>query len=330
MKTLRAVFLFVVLCCTMAFLLNGCTPAPSSNAGASTEPSTDTARQAAEAMLATDYGYSCYIVDNETKTFRYTGVPVSLEVQIKNDEPVHMELGIFLFVGGIAQQYSITGLAPAAYMQTYTFAAEEDARLQLSFTPQAVPQGEQELQIITILNPSFLAWEPNYVFGNNHKASGVPVPIHIDAPTAGTIRAIDATDTGKISAAEWKKYDQGDRPNRLIGRAHTVLQQSGMDHDRTVALAQNDLQLDIRLLGGEDAGYYTTVFVNHEPVAIDGGYDVIRHTLREGYFATFPFLYKSTALSNNDIIYTISVPILRTTQRAQSIKSKTIMVLKEE
>lgn len=57
------------------------------------------------------------------------------------------------------------------YMQSYNIESKHQKSIQIILSPQNIEIGNYELVVIMLLNPSFMAKSPNYVFGYNHKIS---------------------------------------------------------------------------------------------------------------------------------------------------------------
>ena len=192
---------------------------------------------------------------------------------------------------------------------------------------QGLDIGEYDLTIIVMLNPNFMAKEPNYVFGYNHKISYAYTKIKINTVTDLKTKTGIVESAFLISNEEKKKYiNEG--INRLEQRAYNVILNNGEEENRKIILNKKDLDVEVKILGGSNATYRVTAFLNHEPILINDEYnDFLLNSSIDSY-SILNLNYNYENIDNNSVFYIIAIPINEIQENAYPVKSDSIVVIK--
>lgn len=267
-----------------------------------------------------------YNLLNWDKTIIFEKSPITLTLDIANNEAA-AEFGIMVFINGISQEFMTNEYNESKYMQSYNIESKQQKSIQIILTPQNIEIGNYELVVIMLLNPSFMAKSPNYVFGYNHKISYAYTNIEIKTDTNLNKNVMTIEKSNSIDEIEKNKYID-ENGNRLEARAHCIMLNDGEEENRKINLNGNNLSIVYKVLGGESAKYCVTTFINHEPILVNDKYDYVLLKSSIDTYSTFSCEYNNKKLQDKNVIYSIAIPVDNIKNNAFPIKSDSVIIIK--
>lgn len=272
--------------------------------------------------IVSEAGYEFELLEY-SKQIEYNGTPVNIHYKLNNlYDPI--DIGIMIFLDGIVQPFYTDEFSEKNYMHVYDFAKDETRTVSIYFEPQSGSFGEHLLTVITMLNTNFRAKGPIYDFGYNHRISFISDTIYFKQDLGESkAEKKDSYTQANISADERAAYQREDDTNRLDDTAFFHLLNQNKIIERQLSLNLTDL--DLKGLGGFPATYRTSLFLNHEPIKIDGKYDYIEMKIDKNQFSKSNISFDPSKLQEGDILYTISIPI--DTRDSFPVKSDSIILL---
>lgn len=213
--------------------------------------------------------------------YTYNGQPLRIPFNITGTAAGSVsEVGLLLFVDGIAQPYAAvhedaTEL-PEAYMQVFQLGYDEQESFDMVFQPVTGKTGETvSIMAVTILKPSFIPkneGSPNYGF------------YHSDSATVSRHIQFDVDAPAQTMAAQSTNYAVKELPKDIIDRLSawgnldaldtTAELEFCVDEGNVIRADGKSATVTVRLYGGPEANFHITMFINHQPVKVNGA-DVI-------------------------------------------------------
>ena len=227
---------------------------------------------------AMEIGGFSYGWPDERDVFIYSGEPLEIPFYLTGAVDSSQEIGLLIFVDGIAQPYSAAfsngTKMDEAYMQTFELEKAVENRFNLVFQPVTGKTGDSlSIQAVTILSPSYMpAGTENPSYGIYH-SENLTLPLQIayeaDAPAENKRIATDKYDITDIpkSVTDTNAYFDFD----TLDTVNCLSVVPADDEDNSILYSKNGLAtFKVRLYGGPEADNNITVFVNHKPVQING------------------------------------------------------------
>lgn len=245
--------------------------------------------------------------------YTYDGEPLEIPFSITGaSSGKTTEIGVLLFVDGVAQPYSAvyedgTELEES-YMQVFNLDYEQRENFNMVFQPVTGKAGETvPVMAVTILEPSFVAEGPdNPRYGFHHQESATTsrqISFAADAPA-------------QTLAAAGTDYNVVDLPQDILDTLAAWGATDSLDTTATLSLGVEDgnyIQADgktatitVQLYGGPEAEFNITLFINHQPVQLNGAdYLSVRTVKNQMVEATFQI--DTSALGALNTVYAIAV-----------------------
>ena len=260
------------------------------------------------------YGFA----DGSPDEYTYNGEAVEIPYYIENMGEAgeeNAEVGLLLFVDGEAQPFSVyekEEKTEEAVMQKFSIPPGERMELTLSFFPVSGKKGET-IGIIpaTIWNPDFVPESgENPVFGNCLKlGANIPLTIQMEA------------DGNKAHKGAQTDTEMMDIPEEILAENEIFFGEGEYDSldssvgftieptkEKTNLLTAENGRADItmNLYGGKQVTDKITVFVNNEPVKIDGG-DYVKVKTKKGRMWQIRFSLDVSNYKDMNTIYAVAM-----------------------
>ncbi|MFD2117268.1 hypothetical protein ACFSTH_13085 [Paenibacillus yanchengensis] len=254
--------------------------------------------------------------NGERALFDFTGEPISLPFYATGqDEDVHSEFGLILLVDGQIQPYTIKKgneiISEEQVMNQFTLAHEETVEFDAVFTPQSGRKGERVgVAFVTILQPDY---QPE-----NIKNSNFGMYHHLSSTT---YQEIEMKDNGTGQKKAYKETTMEDIPQGILDLGENVIIDgvanyldagavikligTGEEQDPIVAV-NGKTTFKFQIYGGVEATYNTTIFINHQPVKVNGNYDYITTKTAKGKLTTVAVEIDTTELEEINTIYAVT------------------------
>lgn len=301
--------LFVVLLALLC-LMTGCTAPQDAEQSPSESEDLDGLFQ--NRSSGNEVGAVDFALDDPIKTvYTYNGQPLEIPFSITGASTGTTEVGVLLFVDGVAQPYSAvyedgTELTQN-YMQVFHLEYQQKDSFNMVFQPVTGKAGETvSIMAVTILKPSFIASESNPRYGFYHGESATiarHISFEIDAP-AQTF----AVPTAAYTVAELPKdvMDNLVAWGSLDALDTTAELSLNVDEGNVIRSDGKTVEITVRFYGGPEAAFNITLFVNHRPVQVDGA-DYLSVKTEKNKMVEVTFQLDTTELDELNTIYAIAV-----------------------
>lgn len=290
-------------------------------------------------FAAAEVGSFSYGWQDERDVFSYSGEPLEIPFMLTGTmEGSPQEVGLLLFVDGIAQPYSVafsdgTRLAEA-YMQTFWLEQDVKNVFDLVFQPVTGKNGDSlSVQAVVILKPGYLPEnEENPNYGVYHSAN-ITIPLQIafekDAPGEGQKAASDSYEIVDIPKAvtdsdEIFGFEDGRDANTVL--SVVPAEEEG---DGVIRSGEGAVTFKVRLYGGPEADQNITVFVNHQPVQI-GGADYLAVRTQKEKMVEAAVTLDASAFGERNTIYAVASSAGRDSGLTETVKSPSVFFLNRE
>lgn len=302
---------FICLFMSLLFLMTGCSTSQNPDNSNSTDDLGsyfENQPQTGEIGSA-NFGF----VNSMDTVYTYTGEPLEIPFHVIGaSEGAESEIGVFLFVDGVVQPYSIVyedGTSRSEdSMQVFCLDYEEKESFNMVFQPVTGKAGETlSLMAVTILNPSFVAeGENNPRYGIYHGESATTdrnISFDVDAPAQTLSTATTEYDVKEIHQeimdrlAAWGALDQLDM---------TATLELDVGEENIIRADGKRAEVTVQLYGGPEANFNITFFVNHKPVKINEA-DYISVRTEKNKMIEFTVQLDTTDLGELNTVYAIAV-----------------------
>ena len=260
-----------------------------------------------------EVGSASFAMDDPIETvYPYNGQPLEIPFTICGAEAgTNTEIGVLLFVDGVAQPYKAVYADGAelseAYMQTFHLEYEQQENFRMVFQPVTGKAGETvSVMAVTILKPSFVAeGENNPRYGFYHGESAT-IPRHISF-------AVDAPP--QAAAVPTADYNITELPKDVVDTMAAWGSLEDLDTTAVLSLVTEDgnvirsdgktAKVTLRLYGGPEATFHITLFINHQPVRINNS-DYLSVNTQKNKMAEATFQLDTAGLDKLNTIYAIA------------------------
>ncbi len=232
-----------------------------------------------QASSAMEVGSFSYGWPDERDVFTYSGQPLEIPFRLMGTMAgTPQEIGLLLFVDGIAQPYCAVfadgSELTEAYMQTFRLEQGVDNIFDLVFQPVTGKAGDNlSIQAVAILAPSYLpqgAENPNYGF---YHSANITIPLRIafekDAPAEKKKEAANSCEIVDIPKSIADSDEIFGLENSRDTNSYLSVIPTDDENSSVIYAKDGTATFKVRLYGGPEADHNITVFVNHQPVQID-------------------------------------------------------------
>ena len=219
-------------------------------------------------MGAAEFG----LQDPMDTVYTYQGEPLEIPFSITGaSSGITTEIGVLLFVDGVAQPYSAVyedgTVLEENYMQVFNLDYEQKENFNMVFQPVTGTSGETvPVMAVTILEPSFVAEGPdNPRYGFHHQESATTsrqISFAADAPEQTLAvpdidyKVLDLSQDILDTLTAWGATDSLDT---------TATLSLGVEDGNYIQADGKTATITIQLYGGPEADFNITLFINHQP-----------------------------------------------------------------
>lgn len=339
----KSFYKWIAVATAISCLLSGCggngaADQKTEEPDTSTSVSDDLTNLFDQGSSAMEVGSFSYGWPDERDVFSYSGEPLEIPFMLRGTLENPQEVGLLLFVNGIAQPYSAvladgTELADA-YMQTFNLEQDVESIFNLVFQPVTGKAGDNlSIQAVTILKPSYLpegAENPNYGF---YHSANITIPLQIafekDAPVEGQKTAANSYEIVDIpkSITDSDEYF-GLENSRDTNTALSIIPVE--DENGSVIYSKNGAAtFKVCLYGGPEADHNITVFVNHQPVQVDGA-DYLAVRTQKDKMVEATITLDASVFGEINTIYAIASSTGRDSGLTETVKSPSVLFINKE
>lgn len=271
-----------------------------------------------------------------TDTFTYDGQPIEFTFEIVG-LGTETELGFMFFLDGVLQPYQIvkttqTEADPPATGQemtlsTHRMRANEAVEFTVSFIPVTGKAGETlGLERIFLFKPSFMPENETQSFGiyqDGDLQEMPPVVMKRDAPQASNSTFVEVI-TKPIPESE--KQPTENNPTGRVEHPNFRLTDGKTSYPVVLHSSNGQIELTASIWGGVEADYRVTLFVNHQPVKINGQPDFVMKVPYDKV-ASHTFSIDTRGFARYNSLYAVILPIGESFQNAELWGTKTKSIL---
>ena len=314
----------IIICTVISTLFMGCTSADVRTSENKTqnqnEEVTDT--QAGDELMDgvdnVSFGYDVADDSDDMSTFVYSGDTISVPFFYRAECATGREFGFFVFIDGICQKYSIkdeSGETTAPeYVHRFTMSDTNENKFTFLIEPNVGKKGDKKsIYICGIINPDFKPEskeEPSYqYFGSLSQTVPQQVRFDADVPNGGEQQAVYSSDRNEIP------QEIKDRYEAVFGTSIDENSSGQMSVDLFKSDRQefyieeksNTLALHLQMYAGKEGLYRTMIFVDNEPILIDGK-NYIETDYKDKTMSEYDIKLDVSNFSQISTIYAITVP----------------------
>ena len=310
---------FIVAVIAVILIISGC---GSSDVRDSSEPvSLNLAEQAEESGLDESqsdeikFGYDTESEDMDV--YLYNGETINVPFQLEVGKATGHDVGFLVFIGGVVQHYSVQyadgSVSEEGIMQRFELLEEGKQTFSFLVNPSVGKKGDKlGIYVCGIIYPSFRpddVEQPSYqYFGSLSQVVPQQVKFETDSENNGiqfaeSENGLELTDEIINSI---KMFSSKETEETLKDNLYVRLYQKS-EGESLIESDNGKITLHLQLYGGVEGIYNTTIFINHEPVAIDG-MDCIRSQMKANKMSECEITLDISDYGHLNTIYAITVP----------------------
>ncbi len=224
-----------------------------------------------------DFGFAD-VSEEEFTVFPYDKEYLEIPFHLKSERATGHDAGLLVFIDGIPQKYSIKEQPDRKeeIMQFFSLDKTYEQKITLQIKPNRGKKGEKVgIYVCSIVYPSFQPKseeKPSYqYFGQLGQVSPVQLEYKKSVPrdAINMIKSEDGREISEDIINAIEMFSAKSLEESLEDCVYVELYQNSIDE--TVMRAENGkIRLHMRLYGGVEGTYRTTVFVNNRPVKVKG------------------------------------------------------------
>jgi hypothetical protein len=257
----------------------------------------------------------------QNPTFTYTGDPITLSFFYQGTGS-DTEVGLMFFLDGIVQPYQIIETSHPdetsvtnqdVYLSKFQLSSDIRIEFTVSITPVTGLVGDEfGLFPVTLFEPSFLPASEEGNFGIYHQGSFY-LPITIQMGTDGSRQTADHVvdpDLAPIPDRLFEHDDRLDSSGRISQPVFALYAGEFLGWGEPASQTTENGKIDLHLsgYGGVEVLYRVTIFVNHQPVMIEGNESFLIQTHYD-QVSTYTFTLDISEYDRLNSLYAIVVPV---------------------
>lgn len=276
--------------------------------------STSTEENSPNMMMADNVGFGFI---EEDLVFSYDGNPLSIPLSFEILSATGHDSGLMVFIAGVPQSFSIEyedgTVSEKGIMQKTPFTEEKKEEIHLLVDPNVGKKGDNlGMYICNIIYPSFRPdsiEQPSYQYcGWLAQLSPQQVGFEVDARTEDweALTVENGLELSDDIQASYLAFGSGSVEENLDGIYYVDLYQE--EKDEKVVISENGMvSLHLRWYGGVDGIYNTTIFINDEPVSIQGA-DYIQSEAQRNKMSQCDIVLDVSEYDELNTIYAFTAP----------------------
>lgn len=259
-------------------------------------------------------------VDESTAmdSYVYSGEKIEVPYHIQANKATGHDVGFLVFIDGVCQKYSIKDdsgeKTDDKYMHRFILSDTDDKKFTFLIKPNIGKKGDKKgIYICGIINPSFQPNskdEPSYqYYGRLFQTIPQQVRFEADAPIEEEHKPIYTSDGNAIPDEIKNAYEAifGFNIEESGGMQMRVDLFKENNEEAYIEEKNNTGILHLQIYGGKTGKYRTTLFINHEPVLIDGK-EYIETNYEAKTMSKCDVNIDCSKISKISTIYAITVP----------------------
>lgn len=224
--------------------------------------------------IMAQYGYTITNYDKEKRVIDdYHGGEMEVDFKFYNSG-AEAEVGIMIYIDGIAQKYKKKGKDDFAYIIPITLEKETDSVERIYFTPEfGANIKEHTMNFECIFMPSYQCNENNRGFGNYHHALPMltwKIIYDYDGNIPEIFKKFTLQKITKKTVHEYFSVSNNNEWNELENLKYSLIQDGKKRNNRYIDWDASKIA-SFALMGGESCTYRLSAYINHEPVNIFDG-----------------------------------------------------------
>lgn len=283
------------------------------------------------------FGYDEIDESVSMETYVYTGEALSIPFHLQAQKATNHDIGFLIFIDGVCQKYSIKDdsgkVTEEEYMHRFTLSDTNDKKFSFLIQPSNGKKGDKKgVYVCGIIYPGFQPkdkTEPSYQYFGKLSQT-VPQQVRFDADAKKNEKQQVAYSTNEKEIPEEIKNTFealfGVSIEESDGCQATVeLYKDDRDENYIEEKSESAL-LHFEMYGGKTGKYRTTIFVNHEPVLVDGK-NYIETEYKEKTMSTYDINLDVSKIPQNSTIYAITVPADRNYLEEEAVNQTSCKLL---
>ncbi len=256
--------------------------------------------------------------DDSPDQYVYQGTAIEIPYYIENMGEVgeeNADVGLLLFVNGEPQPFSVGEAGEnreEAVMQKFSLSPGEKKELILSFHPVSGKKGEN-IGVIpaTIWNPDFLPKSKDKPNFGNCLQLGANIPLTIQMKSDGKALYTHAeTDAKLVDIPEeiLAAYEgtEGEDSYDILDNSVGFTIEPSEKNTRLLRAENGKADITMNLYGGKQVTDKITVFINNEPIVINGG-NYIKVDTKKGKMWQIKFSLDVSKYGESSTIYAVAM-----------------------
>lgn len=238
---------------------------------------------------------------------RYSGEEISVNYDIQVTGEIN-EVGLLIFVDGIAQPYKTNVDAAYRYMHVFPFASGED---NIYFTLLFVPvtgsiNSESTVTVLSLTSPNS-EFDPTDPKSVGQGIVQVEFPIYFDE----TPTPVNYDYNTAYQAITYNKFDEKITPDISEELESAGMWAQLLLNDTPAAdmeLEDDNLHIKYEIYDMDKVPYRTTFYLNHVPISYER-FTSFQSNFTENNKDIFSLAIDSAALEESNMLYAISIPL---------------------
>ncbi|RDU24896.1 hypothetical protein [Anaerosacchariphilus polymeriproducens] len=313
--------LLLCLCAALSIYMAGCRAddvrdsSKETNISAKSEQTEETSSKT-EKQDEISFGYIAN-GSGEMNVYNYDGDTIEVPFSFTALNKTGHDIGFLVFIDGKLQRYTVKysdgTISDETMMQKFYCDGKGKQQFSFEILPNTGKKGDKlGIYVCAIVYPSFKpknAEQPSYqYYGSLSQVVPQQVTFNADVPKE-EIKYIETKDGLKLTEDITKYIEYFSAKSvqeALENNTYVNLYQKSLDENKIYS-EDGKVTLHLQLYGGVDGIYNTTIFVNNQPITIDGA-DFIKTEMKANKMAECEITLDLDNLDELNTIYAVSVP----------------------